>query len=193
MNRQNILDLTIDARHSEKAYRKLVAEINKMQREANKRLKSLESAKIESPAYKKAEYYIGKRFTERSKRFRRTSISKKAYSTENIKQQSRYALQLVDFLSKKTSTPEGYEEALNESLETLFERKGEPVDKEVFKEFLKTQYFREFVEKNSEAVMQFGIDNIETLDDIVKLDELYDRYKQGEIYAADIADDWTTL
>ena len=41
--------------------------------------------------------------------------------------------------------------------------------------------------------MNFGIDKIETTDDIEKLDEIYRRYKKGEIYAADIMDDWEKI
>lgn len=193
MNRQNILDLTIEARHSEKSYRKLVAEINKMQREANKRLRALESKEYNSPAYKSATYYTSHRFTSRTKRFKRTSLKSTPFTKQNIKEQTRYALQLSHFLDLETSTTEGYEESIDKSLDTLFSRLGVATDREVFKEFLKSEYFKEFVKKGSDQVMSFGIDNIETLDDIERLDELYTRYKKGEIYAADITDDWTSL
>ena len=53
--------------------------------------------------------------------------------------------------------------------------------------------FESFVEKKSDEVMNFGIDKIETTDDLEKLDEIYKRYKKGEIYAADIMDDWEKI
>ena len=191
--KQNIIDLSYEARRNESKYRELIDNINKMAKKANQRLLSLERNDINSQSYKAAEYRIKRRFDKEKVRFNKAGRSYADYNMSNVKKATRYALEIENFLSSKTSTITGYNESVNKTLNSLEKKYGAVEDKAVFEEFLKSEFFKEFVEKKSDEVMNFGIDKIETTDDIEKLDEIYQRYKKGEIYAADIMEDWESI
>lgn len=191
--KQNIIDLSYEARRNESKYRELIDNINKMAKKANQRLISLERNDINSQAYKAASYRIKRRFDKEKVRFNKAGRSYADYNMSNVKKAIRYALEIEDFLSSKTSTIKGYNESVYKTLNSLEKKYGAVEDKAVFGEFLRSEFFKEFVEKNSDEVMSFGIDKIETTDDIEKLDTIYQRYKKGEIYAADIMEDWESI
>ena len=191
--KQNIIDLSYEARRNESKYRELIDNINKMAKKANQRLLSLERNDINYQSYKAASYRIKRRFDKEKVRFNKAGRSYADYNMSNVKKATRYALEIENFLSSKTSTITGYNESVNKTLNSLEKKYGAVEDKAVFEEFLKSEFFKEFVEKKSDEVMNFGIDKIETTDDIEKLDEIYQRYKKGEIYAADIMEDWESI
>ena len=191
--KQNIIDLSYAARSDESKYRELINEINKMTRKANKSLLQLEKNDINSQAYKAASYMVKRRFDKDKVRFNKAGREYREYNKVNLKKATRYALELSNFLSLKTRTLRGYKESIDRTIDNLGKKYGAVEDKTVFEEFLKSEFFKEFVEKKSDEVMNFGIDKIETTDDLEKLDEIYQRYKKGEIYAADIMDDWEKI
>lgn len=191
--KQNIIDLSYEARRDESKYRELIENINKMAKKANQRLLSLERNDINSQAYKAASYRIKRRFDKEKVRFNKAGRSYADYNMSNVKKAIRYALEIENFLSSKTSTIKGYNESIYKTLNSLEKKYGVVEDTNVFEEFLKSEFFKEFVEKKSDEVMQFGIDKIETTDDIEKLDTIYQKYKKGEIYAADIIEDWEKI
>jgi len=191
--KQNIIDLSYEARRDESKYRELIDNINKMSKRANQRLLSLERNNINSQAYKAASYRIKRRFDKEKVRFNKAGKSYADYNMSNVKKAIRYALEIENFLSSKTSTISGYNESIYRTLNSLEKKYGVVEDKNVFEEFLKSEFFKEFVDKNSGEVMQFGIDKIENTDDLEKLDTIYQRYKKGEIYAADVMEDWESI
>ena len=191
--KQNIIDLSYEARRDESKYRELIDNINKMSKRANQRLLSLERHNINSQAYKAASYRIKRRFDKEKVRFNKAGKSYADYNMSNVKKAIRYALEIENFLSSKTSTISGYNESIYRTLNSLEKKYGVVEDTNVFEEFLKSEFFKEFVDKNSGEVMQFGIDKIENTDDLEKLDTIYQRYKKGEIYAADIMEDWESI
>ena len=191
--KQNIIDLSYEARRDESKYRELIDNINKMSKRANQRLLSLERNNINSQAYKAASYRIKRRFDKEKVRFNKAGKSYADYNMSNVKKAIRYALEIENFLSSKTSTISGYNESIYRTLNSLEKKYGVVEDTNVFEEFLKSEFFKEFVDKNSGEVMQFGIDKIENTDDLEKLDTIYQRYKKGEIYAADIMEDWESI
>ena len=191
--KQNIIDLSYEARRDESKYRELIDNINKMSKRANQRLLSLERNNINSQAYKAASYRIKRRFDKEKVRFNKAGKSYADYNMSNVKKAIRYALEIENFLSSKTSTISGYNESIYRTLNSLEKKYGVVEDTNVLEEFLKSEFFKEFVDKNSGEVMQFGIDKIENTDDLEKLDTIYQRYKKGEIYAADIMEDWESI
>ena len=191
--KQNIIDLSYEARRDESKYRELIDNINNMSKRANQRLLSLERNNINSQAYKAASYRIKRRFDKEKVRFNKAGKSYADYNMSNVKKAIRYALEIENFLSSKTSTISGYKESIYRTLNSLEKKYGVVEDTNVFEEFLKSEFFKEFVDKNSGEVMQFGIDKIENTDDLEKLDTIYQRYKKGEIYAADIMEDWESI
>lgn len=193
IDRQGIIDLSYAARRDESKYRELINEINAMTRKANKSLLQLEKNNINSQAYKAASYRVKRRFDKDKVRFNKAGRDYREYNKSNLKKATRYALELSDFLSLKTRTLRGYKESIDRTIDSLGEKYGAVEDKAVFEEFLKSEFFKEFVEKKSDEVMNFGIDKIETTDDLEKLDVIYQRYKKGEIYAADIMEDWEKI
>lgn len=180
--------LANEARKSEKAYRKLVAETNKAVTEANKRLRELEKAGYQTQAYKKAQYYI-KKGGERRSRYQRTRLK----DNQPVGSVLYKAQQAKAFLELKTSTVQGYEQSLDESLDTITTRYGDIKNKELFKEYLKSDFFKRYVEGNSDEAFTFGIDNIENTDDLIKLQDLYEQFEQGNLYIDDIVVDWKEL
>ena len=193
IDKQGIIDLSYAARRDESKYRELISEINAMTRKANKSLLQLEKNDINSQAYKAASYRVKRRLDKEKVRFNKAGREYADYNKANLKKATRYALELSNFLALKTRTLRGYKESIDRTIDTLGKKYGTVEDKAVFEDFLKSEFFKEFVEKKSDEVMNFGIDKIETTDDLEKLDTIYQRYKKGEIYAADIMEDWETI
>ena len=102
------------------------------------------------------------------------------------------AMYTANFINSKTSTIEGYNESNEKRIATFEAKYGKRVkNKEAFNEYLKSAAFARLVEIDSDQAVQTGMDNVEDLEDVVYIDELFKRYDRGEIkYQQDLIDEW---
>ena len=198
VDKSNLYTLSVKARNDDKARKKLIAEINKLVKETNKRLRDLEKAGIETHASKVAQYRLDilrpprvnantgvmRKYT----RFK-TITKKDVLSNRELRNLAMYT---ANFINSKTSTIEGYEESNEKRIATYEAKYGKRVkNKEAFNEYLKSAGFARLVEMDSNQALQTGIDNVENLEDVAYIDELFKSYDRGEIkYQQDLIEEW---
>lgn len=184
-DKDDIWNYAYMAKRDRKAYKKLIAEVNKIMAEANARLREIEKAGVTTPAEKYIKHQIAQLRSPRSKRFSRFAISKEP-SIKTVRDIGMYA---VGFLERKTSTLEGYNESIVKRNQTLAEKYGMSIeDADSFREYLKSDYFRTISRFDSETAMQFGLDNIENTDDLEIMNEIYKDWQAKKIATADLFD-----
>lgn len=197
VDKSNLYSLSVKARNDDKARKKLIAEINKLVKETNKRLRILEKAGIETQAYKVVQYRLDVLRPPRvntntgviRKYTRFKTITKKdVLSNRELRNLAMYT---ANFINSKTSTIEGYNESNEKRIATFETKYGKVKNKDAFNEYLKSAGFARLVEIDSNQAVQTGIDNVEDLEDVVYIDELFKRYDRGEIkYQQDLIDEW---
>ena len=122
------------------------------------------------------------------KRFK-TITKKDVLSNRELRNLAMYT---ANFINSKSSTIEGYNESNEKRIETYEAKYGKRVkNKEAFNEYLKSAGFARLVEMDSNQAMQTGMDNVENLEDVAYIDELFKSYDRGEIkYQQDLIDEW---
>lgn len=198
VDKSYLYKLSVSARNDGKARKKLIAEINKLVKETNKRLRTLEKAGIETQASKVAQYRldvlrpprvnVNTGVIRQYTRFK-TITKKDRLSNKELRNLAMYT---ANFINAKTSTIEGYNESNEKRIATFEAKYGKRIkNKEAFEEYLKSDGFSRLVEIDSDQAIQTGMDNIEDLDDVTYLDELFNKYDRGIIkYQQDLIDEW---
>lgn len=198
VDKSYLYKLSVSARNDGKARKKLIAEINKLVKETNKRLRTLEKAGIETQASKVAQYRldvlrpprvnVNTGVIRQYTRFK-TITKKDRLSNKELRNLAMYT---ANFINAKTSTIEGYNESNEKRIATFEAKYGKRIkNKEAFEEYLKSDGFARLVEIDSDQAIQTGMDNIEDLDDVTYLDELFNKYDRGIIkYQQDLIDEW---
>lgn len=182
-DKSDIWDYAYMAKTDRKAYKKLIAETNKILKEANRRIIELEKAGVTTPAEKYIKHQITLIRSPRAKRFARFALSKEP-SIKDIRDIGMYA---AGFLERKTSTLEGYKESIEKRNKVLSERYGISIqDADSFREYLKSDYFKVLRHFDSDTAMQFGLDNIENTDDLDIMEEIYKDWREKKIATADL-------
>lgn len=165
-------------------------ELTRLGKNANKRLKRLETEGLTaSPAYKLAKEDIG------YIRKRRGGQSKSRYPESNasltINEVANALWSASTFLNRKTSSVRGYKNYLDSRRKTL-ENLGIDVKgrEDKFDEFMRTDWFNEFVRFDSNAAFEIIEEMIDDEVSVSELQKLYDRYLQDSIDFVDATYDW---
>lgn len=187
-DKDDIWSYSYMAKTDRKAYKRLIAETNKIIKEANKRLQEIESADVHTPAERYIKAQITKLRSPRARRFARISL-KKEPSIKYIREVGMYA---VGYLERKTSTLSGYKESVENRVKRLSEKYDIDLKSaEAFSEYLKSDYFKTIARWDSETAMQFGADNIEDITDLDIMSEIYSDWQAKKIATADLFDNKT--